>query len=273
MIDRTTSVVPLSKGADTQGNGQGYGLLEQWIARLGCYTVRKEGPEAFSGDALVVICPSRSAMEDFRDELSQYVAGGGKLLVIDSPENAGSTANSLLWPFGLSIHHDRAWKGKLSTSSRLPVVDVTGANQVSGGQPVGKLDQLPVVATAKYGKGSVMVVGCGSLWNDKQMGEHWMLEPDPDGEGPLRRSLRPAAIVPRQQTASGAAGGGENGEGGEEKRRKTGEKTGPWIAAERIRAGDAMKQGGRRKGEFRLPPSQETPNGPFDVRPGRLRLW
>ncbi len=179
VIDRTTSVVPLSKGAETQGNGQGYGLLEQWIPRLGCYTVRKEGAEAFSGDALVVICPSRSAMEDFRDGLSQYVAGGGKLLVIDSPENTGSTANSLLWPFGLSIHHDRAWKGKLTTSNQLPVVDVSGANQVGGGQPVGKLDQLSVAAAAKYGKGSVMVVGCGSLWNDKQMGEHWMLEPDP----------------------------------------------------------------------------------------------
>ena len=50
---------------------------------------------------------------------------------------------------------------------------------------MGKLGQLPVVATAKYGKGSVMVVGCGSLWNDKQMGElasepgsGWMLDPD-----------------------------------------------------------------------------------------------
>ena len=49
VIDRTTSVVPLSKGADTQGNGQGYGLLEQWIPRLGCYTVRKEGAGGLFG--------------------------------------------------------------------------------------------------------------------------------------------------------------------------------------------------------------------------------
>ncbi len=168
-----------------EGGGQGYGMLEAWIPRLGCYTVRKDGPEAFSGDALVVICPSRSATEDFYDGLLQYVAGGGKLVVIDAPENAGSTANSLLWPFGLSIHHDQAWKGKLTTSSRLPVVDITSANQVSGGQPVGKLDKLPVIATIKYGKGSVLAIGCGSLWNDKQMGEResepgsgWMLDPD-----------------------------------------------------------------------------------------------
>jgi hypothetical protein len=185
VIDRATSVAPLARGMYPEGGGQGYGMLEAWIPRLGCYTVRKDGPEVFSGDALVVICPSRSAPEDFRDGLTQYVANGGKLLLIDSPDNAGSKANSLLWPFGLSIHHDRVWKGKLTTSGRLPMLDVTGAKQVSGGQPVGKLDKLPVVAKAKYGKGSVMVIGCGSLWNDKQMGElesepgsGWMLDPD-----------------------------------------------------------------------------------------------
>jgi hypothetical protein len=185
VIDRTMSVVPLSNGAYPQGGGQGYGLLESWIPRLGCCTVRKDGSDAFSGDALVIICPSRSATDDFLDGLTQYVAGGGKLLVIDSPENTGSTADGLLWPFGLSIHHDRAWQGKLSTTAPLPRLDVTRANQVAGGEPLGRLDKLAVIATAKYGKGSVMVVGCGSLWNDKQMGElesepgsGWMLDPD-----------------------------------------------------------------------------------------------
>ena len=88
--------------------------------RLGCYTVREEGPETFSGDAMVVICPTRSVPEEFRARLEQYVEQGGKLLVIDSPENTDSTANSLLWPFRLSIRHDRAWKGKLSTSRNCP---------------------------------------------------------------------------------------------------------------------------------------------------------
>jgi hypothetical protein len=185
VIDRTTSVAPLARGMYPEGGDQGYGMLEAWIPRLGCCTVRKEGPESFSGDARMVICPSRSATEDFRDGLTHYVANGGKLVVIDAPENVGSTANSLLGPFGLSIHHDRVWKGKLTISGRLPMLDVIGAKQVSGGQPIGKLDKLPVVATAKHGKGSVMVIGCGSLWNDKQMGElesepgsGWMLDPD-----------------------------------------------------------------------------------------------
>jgi hypothetical protein len=178
VIDRTVSNVPLSKGADTQGDGKGYGLLEQWIARLRCYTIREEGAAAFSGDMLVVICPNRPVPEDFRKRLIQYVSNGGKLIVMDSPENTASTANSLLWPFGLAIHHDRAWKGQLSTTAELPVVDVQDANEVVGGQSLGKLDQLTVVAATRYEKGFVMAIGLSSLWNDKRMGEHWMLNPD-----------------------------------------------------------------------------------------------
>ena len=44
VIDRNTSTVPLAKGMYATGDGEGYGMLESWIARLGCYTVRKEGP-------------------------------------------------------------------------------------------------------------------------------------------------------------------------------------------------------------------------------------
>ncbi len=178
VIDRSTSTVPLGEGMYTTGDGDGYGLLESWIARLGCYTTRKEGSEAFSGDALVVICPSRSVPDEFREGLKQYVERGGKLLVIDSPENAGSTAYSVLWPFGLSIHHDRAWQGKLSTTAELPRVNVANANEVAGGQPIATLDKLPVAAAAKFGKGSVLAVGFGSLWNDRGMGENWMTEPN-----------------------------------------------------------------------------------------------
>ena len=98
--------------------------------------------------------------------------------MIDSPENAGSRANDLLWPFGMSIHHDRAWKGTLTASVKLPAVDVERACEVTGGQPVVKLDKFTVAAVAPHGRGVVMAIGFGSLWNDTRMGETWMLEPD-----------------------------------------------------------------------------------------------
>ena len=178
VVDRTTSNVPLAKGLYPQGDDEGYGMLEAWLSRLDCQSVRKEGPEAFSGDVLVAICPSRSVPEEFRQALEKYVADGGRLLVIDSPKNYGSTANSLLWPFGLTIHHDQEWMGKLSTVLPLPTVDIEQACEISGGQPLAKLDKLPVAALVRHGKGSVMAVGFGSLWNDTRMGETWMAEPD-----------------------------------------------------------------------------------------------
>jgi hypothetical protein len=178
VIDRTTSSVPLSKGPNTGGSGEGFGLLEQWIPRLRCTTVRKEGAEAFSGDVLTVIGPTRFVSESFRERLIRYVRDGGNLVVIDSPENMRSTANSLLWPFGLAMRHDQAWQGTIQVPGQTAEVKIERACEVAGGRPIARLDQLPIAATISFGKGAVLAVGFGSLWNDTNMGEHWMPEPD-----------------------------------------------------------------------------------------------
>ena len=73
-----------------------------------------------SGDVLVVVCPTKSVSEEFRAGLIDYVADGGKLLVIDSPDVVGSTANSLLWPFGMSVDHSASRKGKLALAGGWP---------------------------------------------------------------------------------------------------------------------------------------------------------
>ncbi len=170
VIDRTVSDALLSKGAYTQGDGIGYGMLEQLIGRLGYYTIRQEGKDAFSGDALVVICPDRPVEASFREELERYVSGGGRLLVFDSPENTNSTANSLLWPFGLSINHKQVWQGTLTMVDNWPGIEISSANEIVGGIVVGKLGERPVAAVAKYGKGAVMAVGFSSLFIDKNDG-------------------------------------------------------------------------------------------------------
>jgi hypothetical protein len=68
--------------------------------------------------------------------------------------------------------------------------------------------QRCVAAVASYGKGKVMAVGCGSLWNDLNMGETWMTEPSDEVRTryeALYRLLRllvedkPAAASPPQQ--------------------------------------------------------------------------
>ncbi|MGO8688675.1 MAG: hypothetical protein ACLQLG_03500 [Thermoguttaceae bacterium] len=179
VIDRTTSVVPLAQGAFNEDQeGRGFGLLEQWIPRLGYYTVRAAGAEAFSGNALVVICPTRRVDAVFRERLVRYVADGGKLLLLDSPENSASTADDLLRPFGLSILRNQAWQGTLTLKGQWPALHVDQAWEVAGGRPVATLGTRPIAAVAPKGKGLVMAVGFGALWNDAGMGFEWTEKPD-----------------------------------------------------------------------------------------------
>ena len=106
------------------------------------------------------------------------MAGGGKLLVIDSLDSQGTTANSLLWPFGMSVDHAGVG-GRLSLlSDPWPGVDLAGACRVTGGEPFLWVGDTPVASRTDYGKGTVIALGFGSLWNDENMGFTWMLEPN-----------------------------------------------------------------------------------------------
>jgi hypothetical protein len=181
VIDRTTSQVPLATGAyNDDKQGQGYGLLEQWIPRLGYTTVRTPQADAFSSKALVVICPSLEPSPEFRERLIEYVSEGGRLLVFDSPEAAApSTANSLLEPFGLAVSYEQAWQGDLQLQEKPLPVRVEQAREITGGERVASLGgQRTVCATARYGSGLVMAVGFGSLFNDARMGTEWSHKPN-----------------------------------------------------------------------------------------------
>lgn len=183
VIDRTVSEVPLSRGGFTHRDGRGFGLIEQWIPRLGYFTARRTGAAAFSGDCLLIVCPTRSVGSEFRQSLIDYVAAGGKLMVIDSPDSVCSTANSLLWPFGLVMDPTAALAGKLHGEENWPDVAVETACAVGGGKPLVWIGETAVAARAEYGRGTVIAVGFGSVFNDTGMGFNWMTEPDE----PLRK--------------------------------------------------------------------------------------
>jgi hypothetical protein len=126
---------------------------------------------------LVVICPNGSVREEYRQGLIDYVASGGRLLVLDAPNNPGSTANDLLWPFGLSVSQATSPTGTLHGKEAWPAIAVQSGCQVDGGEPLLWVDQTPVAARARYGQGTVIAFGLATLLNDTGMGEHWMAEP------------------------------------------------------------------------------------------------
>lgn len=177
VVDRTLSQVPLAQGGFTHREGRGYGLLEQSIPRLGYVPVRRCGAEVFGGQALLILCPTRAVDAEYRRRLVEYVRAGGRVLVVDSSDNRGSTAGELLEPFGLALGPP-APAGTLHTSEAWPALPVETAGSVEGGTPILWSDATPVATEARLGRGTLIVVGCGTLLNDTALGRHWMVEPD-----------------------------------------------------------------------------------------------
>jgi hypothetical protein len=136
------------------------------------------------GDAIVIVCPTRSVAPEYQQRLREFVAAGGNLLVLDSPDVTGSTANSILWPFGLASTAAGAEQnaGPLiwADSLQIPTTPLLASCRIDGGQAIAAIGETPVAAQVRYGRGLVTAVGFGSLFNDAAMGTHWLPEPEPD---------------------------------------------------------------------------------------------
>jgi len=177
-IDRTVCDGPLSKGGFIAGKADGFGIFERWILRLGYFIKRRSGLDALQGDLVVFLFPTKPVTRKFRQELLRYVEGGGRVLVLDSPTNQLSTAAMLLEPFQLSQTLLPNQAGTLSGPSGWPAVPVDGANEVAGGRALFRLNEKPVGAVARHGKGTVVALGFGSRFADTQMGVTGDVEPD-----------------------------------------------------------------------------------------------
>ena len=185
-MDRTVSAAVLPKNGFITGQQQGFGIFERWILRLGYFTAQRKGLEVFGRtdrassrpDVVVVIYPNRQPSPRYLQRLEQYVADGGKLLLIDSADNEQSTANVLLEPFGIELRAMEEPAGLLQPDWNWPRVPVAHAREVSGGEPFARLGGTPVGSRAKYGKGEVWVVGFGNRFCDANMG--FLLDVIPD---------------------------------------------------------------------------------------------
>jgi hypothetical protein len=180
VIDRTVCSAPLAKCGFIKSSPEGFGIFEQWILKLGYFTARCSGDAAFSGDLLIFLHPDQPVTEDFGRRLAAYVEAGGKVLVIDSAVNKTSKANSLLYPFGMSLETSSNESGTLRPPEGWPAVPAEGVYQAQGGEPLVRLGQKVVAASKSHGKGTVTVVGFGSRFNDDNMGVTTDLEPSAD---------------------------------------------------------------------------------------------
>jgi len=181
VIDRTVCDARLSKGGFIGGKSDGFGIFERWLLRLGVFTRRRAGADAFRGDLLVLMHPHLAGDPAWRDDLVRYVQDGGKLLVLDSPRNAESTTNLLLKPFGLAIG-PRVPGGALDAAGCGADQEVTAAEsyEVIGGRALATMGDKTVAAQAALGKGTVTLIGFASRFNDDQMGATGDVQPGPE---------------------------------------------------------------------------------------------
>ncbi|HON90972.1 MAG: hypothetical protein KBI32_07610 [Phycisphaerae bacterium] len=170
VIDRTVCSTPLSTSGFIATKANGFGIFERWVLRLGWFTSRRKGFSVFDGDILIFLYPDGGVSQDFRIALERYVDSGGKVLVLDSPENAKSTANFILYSFGLRMGQAVQPRGALSVPEGWPTVNVDSALEVQGGTPFIQLGGVPVAATASRGRGAVTAIGFGSRFSDPRMG-------------------------------------------------------------------------------------------------------
>jgi hypothetical protein len=178
-IDRTVCDSPLAKNGFVNGSENGFGIFERWILRLGYFTARRIGPAVFDGDVAVFLRPNQPVDDHFIQRMTSFVASGGKLLVVDS-KRSGSTSNALLEPFGLTVDGQEEASGPLRSGGLLPEVEVRNAAITTGGEPFAWVAGRPVGTKVSRGKGTVTVIGFGSLFTDEKMGVTADVEPDED---------------------------------------------------------------------------------------------
>lgn len=178
VLDRAACDAPLPKNGFIAGKDNAFGQFERSILRLGYFTRRSADPDLAEADLVVFLHPNRDFLPAYRDRLVRYVAQGGKLFVLDSPQNGKSTANSLLYPFGLAVKGPLASGGTLRCPQGWPNIPVAAARRIEGGTPLARLQGQAVAAWSQHGKGSVTVIGFASRFADAKMGVIGDVVPD-----------------------------------------------------------------------------------------------
>ncbi len=178
-IDRTVCDTILPKSGFIAGDARGFGILERWILRLGYFSKRVSDSDVFDHDLAVFTYPTGDVTDNFREQLIEYVKEGGKVLVLDSPSNIGSTAHSLLYPFDLSLEHASVGTGVLRTQGNWPQnISISETFKVQGGAPLFWIGDEPVGAQVTLGKGTVTAIGFGHRFADSNMGVTGDVVPD-----------------------------------------------------------------------------------------------
>jgi hypothetical protein len=164
------------------------------------------------GQVLVLVDPIRPFTASEITAVKEFVAQGGRLLVLAEPRGEGPTAGSagqVLAPFGLGLQARRATTGPIHNATGEVLGQLQVGGVVTGGEPLLTLGgQSPVAGLARHGEGLAAIVAFSHTFSDREMGktsvtptahqrflfeiEFWLLRSLVAGEFP---PLQPPAVA------------------------------------------------------------------------------
>ena len=157
-------------------------MFYQWVLRLGYYPFTGKTLKEDMQDAslLIVINPDKQFAPDELDQLKDYLQKGGKLLLMDSVTNVGSTANDLLSCFGMKIKGDR--KVTLPSTYSTSWMSRMGQNSafvIEGGDALFRsAEGDPILSVTQVGEGMIAVMTFSQLFTNPPMGGSYRVVPN-----------------------------------------------------------------------------------------------
>lgn len=150
--------------------------------RIGYYPFTGRTLQADLSDAgiLVIINPRKQFDTEENSRIKEYLEKGGKLLVMDTPDNGGSTADELLASFGMKINREKsATVPSLYAPSGMGTAPPNRASVIEGGEPLLRsAEGDPILSMVKVGNGSVAALTFSRLFTNPPMGGSYRVVPN-----------------------------------------------------------------------------------------------
>lgn len=155
-----------------EDNQHSFEIFYQWVLRLGYFPMVREGIKG-NPDVMVIINPKKKWTASDISQIENYLTAGGKLLLLDSPFNATSTANLLLSQFGVQINHFQRIESSHLYAYPFNKYYPLGVSSspIKGGKHLFcSITGETIGISKKVGKGSLVVLSFSDRFTDAHMG-------------------------------------------------------------------------------------------------------
>ena len=150
-----------------------YQTFYVWLQRLGYYPTLfslNDSPDTF--DMIILVNPLRYFSETEIKKIEDYIARGGRLLVVDHPKGARSTANQIIERFGMKIRHDQHQDAVEIYEGDTRIGTLKSFAPVEGGKALLYVkDKGAFVSTERFGMGIIAAMAASPSFANNEMGE------------------------------------------------------------------------------------------------------